>query len=238
MGPDAKPVHSVSAVPAGLGIALAIVAVPALILYVQNVEAKFMRGYGNRLEEAGAALTKYLDASPNHMGPRLSRAPGMLSFDDNKASANTNQALFDLTNNIYPNSYPDDSNLLYFGYMVEDEDDLNALAAYYTDKMARGEPLEDVIPLPKPRRDGRNVLLRLQLLKDQPPGSAWSNWYRYPAVLPVFIERTCVDGRGGHVLFLDGHVAYYPYSRSNVWPCDRHTLGPLTKMDSALPETR
>ena len=238
MGHDAKPVQSVSVVPAGLGIALAIVAVSALILYVQSVEAKIVRGYGNRLEEVGAALTKYLDASPNHMGPTLSRAPGMLSFDDNTTSINTNQVLFDLINNIYPNPKQDDSDILYLGYMVEDEDDMNALAAHYTDKMAKGEPLEDVIPLPKARRDGRNALLRVQLLKDQPPGGAWNNWYRDPSVVPVFIERTCVDGRGGHVLFLDGHVAYYPYARSNVWPCGKRALGAVRKMDGPDYDTK
>ena len=222
----------------GVGIAVAILVVTRAVFAFQNAEDEHAKSEWIPHGELAAALLDYLEIAPDHMAPRLSMHPGLLSFDDNVSPAHPGEKFDTVLKCVYPDGNIGDSRVLYLGYMLEDDDDLNTLAGYYANRMSNGQPLEDVIPLAKPRPDGRTAILRIQLLKDQPPGGAWSNWYRDPSVIPVFIERSYLEGSGGHVVFLDGHTTYYPFARSTVWPCDRHNTGPLRQMDDPSPDTK
>lgn len=219
-----------------LVLSVAVVAVPALVLACQSGDTKELAECRARLETAGAALKKYMDASPDHLAPRLSPIKGKLTIDDELTSDLSLETSKSLIKNLYPQGIVDDSILLYLGYMVENTQDLEALSDSYIQSMGKGEPLGDILPLPKPQPDGRNALLRIRRLTDRPSGSAWSGWYRDPSIIPVFLEREGAHGgQGAHVVFLDGHVTFYPSARSNVWPFDRREIGPLKDMDALQP---
>lgn len=225
-----------SAVLLGLVLSFAIVAVSALVLAFQSNDAKKLAECRARLETAGAVFEKYMDGSPDHLGPKLSSVKGKLTIDDILPSGISSETSNGLIKSIYTQEIVDDSTVLYLGYMLENAQDLEALSAYYIEKMGKGESLDDTVPLPKPQPDGRNVVLRIRRLTDRPSGSAWSGWYRDPSIIPVFVEREeAHGGQGAHVVFLDGHVAFYPSARSNVWPFDRREIGPLRDMDALQP---
>ncbi|NUM56176.1 MAG: hypothetical protein HUU46_21255 [Candidatus Hydrogenedentes bacterium] len=230
--------RSRSVVPLSMGIGAATVVVVAIVLSVQRADAVHVRGTCHCREFVAPAVARFLDYAAATSPLRLSSESGMLTVDYKIESQNKMTAANDLVNAIYPDGKVDDSRFLYLGYMLEDEADGRTLASYYSAKMAKGEPLEDVIPLAKSRSDGRNALLRVQSLKDLPPGGAWNNWYRDPSRIPVFIERPEVhSGKGQHVIFLDGRAMYYPYARGNVWPLERGMMRSLSQMDESGPDT-
>ena len=112
--------------------------------------------------------------------------------------------------------------------MLEDDADLDRFLDYYKAKTAAGEPLEDEIPLGAKRADGRDKILRTRLPGDGGGSGIPAGWYQKPAQIPVFIERMGNRATPGvHVVFLDGHVTFYPHSRGNIWPLTRNTTTKL-----------
>lgn len=139
---------------------------------------------------------------------------------------------------IFPHGHQR-SEFFFLGYLAEDEGDLAAIASYCVDHVVNGGQFADVVSLSGVKPDGRNALLNAKLIKDRPAGSAWSNWYQDQSRVPVFVERSCLEGKGGYVIFLDGSFKYFPYARGSVWPLTRHGLGSIrTIADPAAADTR
>lgn len=219
----------------GVTLATAVVAVLGWIVTLQAQDAKPVEVCRARMEQIAAAFMQYLDASPNGLAPPLSPRRGVLMFDDvGFVPGMLDPAMFSspLVDHTYPAGVVDDSQFVYLGYMIEDESDLEAFALYYAERTLRGRPLEDVIPLPNPREDGRDVILRIRKREAVPDGGAWKNWYTDAARIPVLIERmTNHDPHGSHVIFLDGHVDYRPFP--GLWP--RRTYRALNEIDALQP---
>lgn len=233
MGSDTMGLSKTATPILAASIVVVSVMVVGLALFLQRAEANAAANCEAASGTLGKSLVVYLAQSPNKVAPPLSHIPAELPFD---AKTSSNDATMEFVRALGQHEPLDKSTLLYLGYMIEDEDDARALAAHYTDKMSARAPLADVIPLGKTRPDGRNALLRIQSLKDRPAGGAWSNWYRDPSRIPVFIERPeAHDGKGLHVVFLDGHVTYFPYTRGNVWPLERGVISALRQMDEFDP---
>jgi len=209
-------VMSMINLPAALVLAVATLATPALLVSLQARDAKARDACAKELQQLGSALLAQIDQG---QGPALSPVRGNLAPENGFADGSN-----------------DDARALYLGYMLEDEEDFKAFASYYSSRTAQGLPLEDAIPLPAARADGRSAILRVRSLTERPEGSAWQNWYKDPSLIPLLIERSDRhDARGRHIVFMDGHVGFVPHARSTIFPMARSMTGGLNDLDSLQP---
>ena len=209
-----------------------LVAVPMLVLKLQQAEGATRQDLGQSASSPRVmhGVLKLLQDPSARIPYTAPIQPKLLCIDDIMSS--------DVLKGIFPHGH-ERSEFLYLGYLTEDEGDLAALASYCVDNFVNGGQFADVVPLSGVKPDGRNALLNAKLLKDRPEGSAWSNWYRDASKVPVFVERSCLEGEGGYVIFFDGSSKYFPYARGSVWPLTRHGIGSIrTIADPAAADTR
>ncbi|MCC6156240.1 MAG: hypothetical protein IT367_20915 [Candidatus Hydrogenedentes bacterium] len=208
-----------------------LVTVPMLVLRLQQAEAAARQELGQSASSPSVmrGVLKLLQ-DPSAPIPHTAQIqPKLLYIDDIISS--------DVLKGMFPHGH-ERSEYVYLGYLTEDEGDLAALASYCLDNVVSGGQFADVVPLSGVKPDGRNALLNAKLLKDRPEGSAWSNWYRDSSRVPVFVERSCLDGRGGYVIFLDGSFKYFPYAKGSVWPLTRDGLRSIRAIADPVVDTR
>ena len=168
-----------------------------------------------RLEQVGLALLMYADEAKDDCFPPLSKEPGIFAFDPRE---------------IVPDFLADPACLecpaatkagapspfRYFGYALANEREGMAFLAAYYDHMAQGLPMTGILTIPSRAKSG--IYGKIQRLCD-----GIDRFYVYGAgissaatnvngLLPVMLELPGPHGdSGGHVLYMDGHVAWLPY---------------------------
>ena len=135
-----------------------------------------------------------------------------------------------------PPRYMDDWSYFYLGYAVTSDAEMRTFSEAYGDRMARGEPLCDDIPVAAGTGSfGADTLSRLgeNLFPPQEPGQEENPIF---GTIPVIIER-----RGNHpdnavnVLWMDGHVTLL---KPGTWPNTDETMAALAAMDALSPPAK
>lgn len=127
----------------------------------------------------------------------------------------------------------DDWSFFYLGYEISNDQELAAFAEAYRRVAASGEGFDkDLQVAPGKGKNGGDILPRLSLKPPPPPEGVT----RPPLPssrgknIPVLIERIRNNqGKGGHVLFLDGHVEYIDYP--GRWPMTKRSVELLDELD-------
>lgn len=135
-----------------------------------------------------------------------------------------------------PLRYVDDWSYFYLGYAVASDAEMQAFSEAYVDRMARGEPLYDDVPVDAGTGSfGTDTISRLSenLFPPQEPGQEENPLL---GKVPVIIER-----RGNHpdnavnVLWMDGHVTLL---KPGEWPNTDETMAALAAMDDLSPPAK
>ena len=202
------------------------------------------------LQEIGVYLKKYSENSRQMWYPRLDSRPGHFMF---RAEDVCPQYLPDTrllvcpqlecsgnTGNSAEASYArvNDESYWYLGHAMTDEIEGVAFLESYRDAVRNGCKLEDDLEIPYKVRAGTlGHLVRIR---------PWvGRFYIFEAMsapggppanheIPVLIERPGHHHqKGGHVLFLDGHVEFMPYP--GKWPMTKKTIQILNALDQMGP---
>ena len=132
----------------------------------------------------------------------------------------------------------DDHSYYYLGYAMNTDEHAELLAKAYLDAVQRGEPLEgDIDADPGAYSPLNRHLYRLRerveiefMTEIFGPRGVMRG--RVQAEIPVVIERMGNHWRkGGHVLFLDGHIEFIKYP--GKFPMTERTIAALESMDRA-----
>jgi len=190
----------------------------------------------NNLKQIGIVLQMYANESKGGSLPPLSPQPGVLMFSaeaidreaidrmdrDNLVSKDTLGNLLTCPTLRYtrhrttgPASPFDDQSYFYLGYLVLDDNDVEAFAQAYRKKIAEGGTFEGDLVVETGK--GTRVLHRLaegverfMLPEGVPLEQALAQTgvrAKSQSKIPIFIERDGVHLRGATVLYLDGHVS-------------------------------
>ncbi|HPO15358.1 MAG TPA: hypothetical protein PLI09_18085 [Candidatus Hydrogenedentes bacterium] len=214
--------------------------------------------YNNREDRESQDLREiydtYIQFTQNHPKkclPRLSKQAGRLM-----------QALCDLGCNRGPSPYiadhdpdykrfyddlevlklgegadVDDWSYFYLGYEVKNDKDMEAFAEAYKRIIQSGQTFEQDLTIEGGSpSEGKTVLHRLNILPPPiPPGAKRPPLPGLRADIPVLIERIDHNkNKGGHVLFLDGHVEFIDYP--GRWPMTEKTISILNELDEMGPQ--
>jgi prepilin-type processing-associated H-X9-DG protein len=127
----------------------------------------------------------------------------------------------------------DDGSFFYLGYEVANDAEMAVFAAAYRAAAASGRGFDrDFESTPENGGAGAFRLHRLNLRPPAPPAELKRP--PLPKILgqgvPVLIERIRNNkGKGGHVLYLDGHVEFIDYP--GRWPMTPKTVALLDELD-------
>lgn len=198
-----------------------------------------------RLKEIGLALVAHAERDPQHLFPALSPAAGRLMFSHEVYPA----FLPDLTVMIAPadsDAGPlmasgaindprlmvDDHSFLYLGYVALNDTEVDAFALRYRETLGAGRRMEGDLAMSVGAGSGGTDVLyalrseavdRINAARPEQPVSA--------SAIPVLIERPEHYGAaGGHVLYLDGHVAFLSFP--GPWPMTEKTVNTLLALDA------
>lgn len=177
----------------------------------------------NNLRRIGEALRAYASQSADSMYPALSTIPGMLA----PAAENFYPTFLSDASLFVAPGHPDavqlrkiahddplvainDTSYWYLGYLVPNETIAEAYLKGYVAQAGMSETAQfgnalksEGIEVPR-LRTGIEQLLVSDL--DDP-----AEFAAVASQIPVMIERPGIQGSGGHVLFLDGHVEFLAY---------------------------
>lgn len=160
---------------------------------------------------------------PEKCFPSLSRTPGKIRCDTSK---------FTLPYTERPDR---DKRFFYLGYEMRSEREMEAFSRLYKAAYTSGKWLEGDLVCPDVEG---GIIPRLNIRPPAPIPDA----ERPPLPfmrggdIPVLIENIENNqGKGGHVLFLDGHVAFMEYP--GQWPMTEKTIAWLNELDQIGPST-
>lgn len=199
----------------------------------------------NNLKQMGLVLKMYANESKGEYFPQLSSEPGNLMFSAREVHP---ELLSDLSTLICPsdserdaqqarlNPDPDmgfgEQSYVYFGYVITSDDELEAFAEVYRQRVAQGLPFDEDLEAPPGRGSmGGNTFYRLREgverlfitdINDLEAG------FRIQSMIPVMWDRVGSQPGvltfnhmpgGANVLYMDGHVEFKRYPDS--WPVTR-----------------
>lgn len=201
----------------------------------------------NNLKQLGLVLKMYANENKEQYFPAISTQPGRLMFDAKEVYPEylTDAAVmlcpnigkdYDLQKLPDPTILIDDESYYYTGYALFNVEDLKRFAAAYRERIGKGLPMnEDVQVSAEAGGQGGPPLFRLREGIEKRFAGTKSSDPSVCAVLqstiPILIERPYNHiPKGGNVLFLDGHVAFYRYP--GQWPMDEETMKILESLDA------
>lgn len=242
--------------PAGL---LAGVAIPLMLIlprFFLNTEPALESSCMNNLKQLGLVGLMYANEDPGGFWPPLSADPGRLMFPTEAACGElaiwseyvTDTMIFVCPcNKKWHEEYQsqlesnpvaglNDQSYFYLGYVLSNDDEVQAFAEVYRQQVKRGESFCENLPAPPGRGSfGGDVFLRLQIKierKGAPGSDDPAVLAKIMAGLPVMVERPIRHGRNraaSNVLYLDGHVESIKYP--GKWPVTEATINTLLELD-------
>ncbi len=203
----------------------------------------------NNLKQVGLVCKMFANEAENGLWPPLSPVSGHLMFDAQTvfptylmdpmvlqcpSDPNVPQA-------TDPAALIDDHSYFYFGYVIENEAQLQLLAEAYASPDF--DPSQDIKVAPGQGNGGSDTIYRLRegverfLVTDvsDPAASAMA-----ASLIPVMMDRGQMGGNsswfnhipgGSNVLFMDGHVEFVRYPTR--FPMSAEALGILYSMDAS-----
>lgn len=195
------------------------------------------------LKEIGLALVRYADQDPQRTFPPLSPAAGRLMFthevypafisdlrlmvapgDGDAGPLTASGAVED------PRLMVDDHSFLYLGYIVLNDAEVDTFAQLYRQTLGGGNRMQGDLPAPA-GSGGTGTLYALRYDAVDSINLARQEQSIAAAAIPVLIERPeHYATPGGHVLYLDGRVAFLPYP--GPWPMTEKTINTLLALDA------
>ena len=195
----------------------------------------------NNLKQLGLVLKMYANNSPSEAFPTLSSTPGNFMFRKEQVVP---AYLTDEEIMICPGPVREvgeelvnDDFYVYTGYLIRNEQDLDAFATAYTAELADGADFSS--DLPGETSYGSSVLrvregIERFIITDinNPGGSAQAQ-----STIPVLWEwpDNHMQGMGGNVLYMDGHVEWVPYP--SEFPMTEHAVTTLAALAGYTPPT-
>ena len=219
-------------------------------------EPRWIPSCPNNLKQLGLVCRMYAAEAPGEFWPPLAPDPGRLMFPAEPRCGGLaiyNEYLTDASAMTCPDNQQwieehrtqleadpriavDDQSYFYLGYVLSNDDQVQAFAEVYRQQIQRGGSFCEHLPAPPGRGSfGGDVFLRLKK-KVEEKGAPDSD---DPAVLsmimsriPVMVERPIRHGRShaaSNVLYLDGHVESIKYP--GKWPVTEATINTLLELD-------
>lgn len=160
--------------------------------------------------------------------------------------SNTNNASAMERARTDPLSIVNDDSYVYLGYVITSEDEMEAFAEVYKERVAHGLGFDDDLKAPVGRGSmGRDTFYRFrqgverELMKDSRDAAATA---RMQSEIPVMFDRVHTDPAefshlpaGANVLFMDGHVEFLTYP--NKWPLTKRMAEIIVELDALKPQS-
>ncbi|MBP8132129.1 MAG: DUF4190 domain-containing protein [Candidatus Hydrogenedentes bacterium] len=145
-----------------------------------------------------------------------------------------------------PQSVIDDDSYVYLGYVITSDDEMEAFAEVYKERVAHGLRFdEDLKASPGRGSMGRDTFYRFregverEFVKDTGDPAATA---RVQSEIPVMFDRVHINATefnhlpaGANVLFMDGHVEFLKYP--SKWPLTKRTAELMAELDALKPES-
>ena len=188
----------------------------------------------NNLKQLGLTLKMYANGSKGEIFPALTSTPGNIMFRKDQVYPTyliDNQVMIcpGPIKEVAEDTFNDDF-YVYTGYLIRNEQDLDAFAAGYTAELADGADFSTDLPV---QTSYGNSLLRIRegierfLITDINNAGASA---QAQSTVPVLWEwpDNHMEGAGGNVLYMDGHVEWVPYP--SEFPMTEHALTTLAAL--------
>ncbi len=209
----------------------------------------------NNMKQMGLVFKMFANESHGEYFPALSPEPGRLMCANSTPSLTTPVYPEYLTDGhvllcpsdsdagwddslMVPEVFLNDESYFYLGYVITNDDEMEAFAVAYKQAIEEGRGFDEDLPAPPSRGSGGgDTFLRLQerierKLMDSGGGSA--SIAMMQAEIPIFLDRLGNHvPPGGNVLFMDGHVEFLRYP--GQWPMTEKTVRILEELDSLGP---
>ena len=183
---------------------------------------------------------------PETLFPRLSATPGRLMHEFSDvyqpnwgespspyiARRDPNWRRFEYSRGLNFEESVDDWSFFYLGYEVTNDAEMGAFAKAYRAAIASGQGFGKDLETARENDGGTLCLHRLGLRPTALPSGAKRPPLPKPLAgnVPVLIERIRNNkGKGGSVLFMDGHVEFVDYP--GKWPMTERTVALLNELD-------
>lgn len=197
-------------------------------------------------------FAEYAKASPEKCFPALSHEPGKLMHGNIELFIHEWPSVYAVPGDpeykslLHSPEYlhgktpaVDDWRFFYLGYEIRSEAEMAAFVRMYRQAYSNGKWLEgDLTCSSGPPEYQEHIIphMNIRLPSVAPDAKRPPLPREHSAKIPVCIERIENNGnRGGHVLFLDGHVEYIEYP--GRWPMTEQTVAWLNDMDKMGPPT-
>jgi len=233
---------------------LAAIMLPAL---ARGREAARRASCANNLKQMGLVFKMYANEAPNGFFPQLSPDAGQLMFSGKEVfpkyltdssilvCPSDSQNRSDSTKGD-PLSAINDKSYVYLGYVISSDDEMEAFAKVYKERVAQGLPFDTDLKAPPGRGSmGTDTFYRLregverEFIKDNKDPAAAA---RIQSEIPVMWDGVGATQRmtffnhvpgGSNVLFMDGHVEFVKYP--NKWPLTKRTAEIISELDALGP---
>ncbi len=119
---------------------------------------------------------------------------------------------------------------MYLGYVLQNDREVTAFAKAYRERVASGKRFDEDLKVPQGEGNcGTDTVYQLRACFDDVVANL-ARSHLSKSKIPVMIERVenNHDPKGGHVLYMDGHVAYLPYP--GKWPMTETTMTTLEEL--------
>lgn len=195
----------------------------------------------NNLKQLGLTLKMYANESRGEIFPALTSTPGNIMFRKDQVYPRylDNDEVMVCPGpikEVAEDTFNDDF-YVYTGYLIRNEQDLDAFAAGYTAELADGADFSTDLPV---QTSYGNTLYRIRegierfLITDINNAGASA---QVQSTTPVLWEwpDNHMEGAGGNVLYMDGHVEWVPYP--GKFPMTEHALTTLAALAGYTPPT-
>jgi prepilin-type processing-associated H-X9-DG protein len=234
----------------------------AITLYLQFMlkdasNAALRASCQNNMKQLGLMLQIFGRDNRSHAFPQLSAKPGRLAVLNQSPEYGPSYTFLgnlESRNIVYCDALPrneqpvrpeksadaqallDNSSYFYLGYAVSNDDEVQAFADAYKNRVKKGLPFsEDLEISPGTDTGGENLIYRLKegverfYITDinNPQADAIAQ-----SKIPTLIERLGHhhNPEGGNVLFMDGHVEFIQYP--GPWPMTEKTMRILQSLEA------